>query len=221
MHKNIKTAITLTLALVFLGCDAQNKKSDLDSMNSSNILDLDAYELSDLNDSQKYSLEYMLDEEKLAFDLYLELNKVHPNVKFTNIANNSEIKHIQYVEDLIQRYDINISNDTLLAGEFRLEEIQNLYNTLYNQGTASLADALKVGCIVEVTDINDLNEHIEDAGDAQDLIDTFEVLRVGSYNHYWGFDSALKLDAGVEDGCCSLGSYYCKSTTEYPKNSRH
>ena len=89
-------------------------------------------------------------------------------------------------------------------------------------GDDSLVDALKVACMVEVTDINDLNVDIALAGDVMELVDTFNILRDGSYNHYWGFDSALKAQ-GVTDGCCSIGIVagieYCKNETEYPKKT--
>lgn len=236
MFSNTKIITSVFVALSFLGCDSHTSSTKTKDNNSttpitaSSVLNLDDYEVSNLNTTQKYALAYMWNEEKLAYELYIELNKIHPNIKFTNIANKSEINHIQYVENLIQRYDINISNlgdftisyskeelEALPVGEFGVPEIQTLYNTLYNEGTTGLTEALKVGCKVEVTDVNDLNDYIEDAGDAQDLVDTFKILRAGSYNHYWGFDNALKMDAGISNGCCSLGDEYCKTSSEYPK----
>ena len=52
----------------------------------------------------------MWNEEKLAKDIYLELNKVQPQKQLENIATRSEVKHEQMVEDLVQKYDINITN---------------------------------------------------------------------------------------------------------------
>ncbi len=65
-----------------------------------------------------------------------------------------------------------------------------------------------------------LDRYIQIAKDdnADDIVAAFEVLRAGSYNHYWSFDRGLK-NEGVVDGCCSLGATYCKTEEEYPKSS--
>ncbi len=60
---------------------------------------------------------------------------------------------------------------------------------------------LEFGCILpHVTDVNDLDEYIElaEADEATDIVEAFNVLRTGSYHHYWAFDQALK-NMGVED----------------------
>ncbi len=182
-----------------------------------------------LSDEQKYALAYMWNEEKLAKDIYLALNELTPHNTLYNIATRSEVRHEAAVEDLVRKYDINITNlenyeisyseeelRALAPGEYAVPEIQELYDTLYAMGSQSLQDALEVGCVVEVTDVNDLNRYIEIAEGEEDLVETFEFLRSGSYNHYWAFDRALK-SMGVNDGCCSLGEEYCKTEEEYPK----
>ena len=181
-----------------------------------------------LTQEQKYSLAYMWHEEKLAKEIYLELNKIHPVTQLENIANNAEVKHIRLVQDLVEAYDINITNianyeirysadelDNMPVGEFAIPEIQDLYNQLYDIGRVSVQASLEVGCMVEVTDIDDLDKYMEIASSNQALIDTFNILRDGSYSHYWSFDKGLK-NIGVVDGCCSLGSEYCH--LEYPQN---
>ncbi len=186
---------------------------------------------SNLTDEQKYALAYMWNEEKLAKDIYLALNDLTPHQTLSNIATRSETQHEAAVEDLVQKYDINITNlknyeihyseeelRALAPGRFAVPKIQELYDALYEKGSQSLQDALEVGCMVEVTDVNDLNEYIEIAGDSLDLITVFSFLRSGSYNHYWAFDRALK-NMGVTDGCCSLGEAYCKTPEEYPSNN--
>ena len=197
-------------------------------------LDLESYPSVTLTDKQKYALAYMWNEEKLAYDVYSELNKVQPQKQLENIATRSEIKHIQMVEDLVQKYDINITNlDTyeikyseaelraLPVGTFGVEPIQALYNTLYDKGIKSGQDALEVGCMVEVTDVNDLVDYITIAQEinATDIVDTFDKLKAGSYNHYWSFDKGLK-KIGITNGCCSLGTIdgvdYCQPN--YPQN---
>jgi len=195
-------------------------------------VDLTTYPMSKLTDDQKHALAYMWNEEKLAKDIYLALNEVYPTQQFYNIATRSETKHEAMVEDLVQRYDINITNledytvnysqeelRALPAGTYSMDVIQNLYDTLYEKGIKSQKDALEVGCMVEVTDVNDLNEYIDTAKEvnATDLVAVFEKLRAGSYNHYWAFDKALK-NLGVEEGCASLGAQYAKTAQEYPSS---
>ncbi len=198
-----------------------------------NSIDLSVYPLANLTDEYKYALAHMWNEEKLAKDIYLSLYEVYPLRQLENIALRSEETHEGLVENLIQRYDINITNledykenyseeelRNLERGEFAIEAIGELYDTLYSIGTVSDVDALKVGCMVEVTDINDLDNYIAMAQDANltDFVVTFEVLRDGSYSHYWAFDKGLK-NLGVLNGCCSLGEIngvnYCHE--EYPQ----
>ena len=186
---------------------------------------------SGLTDAQKYALAYMWNEEKLAKDIYLALNELTPHRTLENIATRSEVRHEAAVEDLVQKYDINITNlenyeiryseeelRALAPGQYAVPEIQELYDALYAKGSQSLQDALEVGCMVEVTDVDDLDKYIEIAAGREDLIETFDFLRSGSYNHYWAFDRALR-NIGVSDGCCSLGEEFCKTEEEYPSSN--
>ena len=174
----------------------------------------------------------MWNEEKLAKDLYVELNLIYPTQQLENIGTRSEPMHQALVEDLVERYDLNITNlvdykenyseeelRAFASGEFGVQEIQDLYDTLYAEGKRSQQAALEVGCKVEVTDVEDLLEEIAIAEevDAQDLIAVWNVLLSGSYNHYWAFDKGLK-NMGVVEGCCSLGAAYCHP--EYPQNEK-
>ncbi len=196
------------------------------------IPDLSTYPKADLTDAQKYALAYMWNEEKLAKDIYLALNELYPTQQFYNIATRSETRHEASVEEVVQRYDINITNlqdytvnyseeelRALPAGSYAIEGIQNLYDALYAKGSQSKTDALQVGCMVEVTDIDDLNRFIDTAREvnATDLVDVFTNLRAGSYNHYWAFDAALKA-SGVSEGCASAGEEYAKTPEEYPQH---
>ncbi len=200
------------------------------TLGNGNGIDLSQYPLSNLTDAQKYTIAFMWNEEKMAKDLYLELNNIYPTQQLENIAIKSETMHQALVEDLVQRYDLNITNlvdykenyseEELRAfapGEFGVQEIQDLYDALYAEGTLSQQAALETGCKVEVEDVNDLLNEISIAQetDAQDLIAVWNVLLNGSYNHYWAFDKGLK-NMGVTDGCCSLGAEYCHP--EYPQN---
>ncbi len=194
-----------------------------------------------LTQELKDSLAYMGNEERLAYDVYMNLYnyfKKNYNIKIRqlyNIAQRSERRHIAIVKDLVKRYNLKVSDFTNVAedivssnnmsaenmpsGVYDIPKIQELYDTLYAMGKESQEDALKVGCMVEVTDINDLNEYINKAeeSNAQDVKAAFEFLRRGSYNHYWAFDRGLK-SRGISDGCCSLGDEYCHP--EYPKKHK-
>ena len=204
-------------------------------LNAGNVFDLSLYPESNLTDAQKYTIAFMWNEEKLAKDIYLALNSIYPTHQLETIATQSETKHQALVEELVQRYDLNITNlvdysenyseEELRAfepGEFAIQAIQDLYDALYSKGSQSQQDALEVGCMVEVTDINDLNEEIAIAEEvnASDLVAVFSHLRDGSYNHYWAFNRGLQ-NIGVTEGCCALGTIdgvdYCH--TEYPQNS--
>jgi hypothetical protein len=196
--------------------------------------DANSYEKYTLTQDNRDDLAYMGNEERLAYDVYKYLYEYHDSTirELYNIYSRSESQHIAIVRDLVNKYNIT-SNDltnltsspvasnsteqsSLPSGKYDIGAIQKLYNALIAKGKNSVKDALEVGCMVEVTDINDLNEKIThaEASGAQDIIDAFNILREGSYNHYWAFDSGLK-NNGISEGCCSLGDEYCHP--EYPK----
>lgn len=234
--KMTKSLLTfLATALLIIGCNdsssnggsSQNGKGS--AMGSDTMIDLTSYSIQEPDENQKYALAYMWNEERLAHDLYLELYKLYPQNQLQNIANNSEIKHIELVQNLVEYYDLNITNlvdykenyslaelEAMPAGVYGVDAIQDLYDTLYAQGSVSAIDALKVGCMVEVVDVNDLDEYIIQASGNQAMLDSFDILIRGSYKHYWAFDSGLK-NLGVSNGCCSLRSEYCKTESQYPR----
>jgi len=194
-----------------------------------------------LTQETKDTLSYMGNEERLAHDVYLELYEYHINAgngeikQLTNIATKSETTHIETVQSLINKYDLNTSSftninmpelgyketkvDDMVMGTYDIQEIQDLHDVLIAKGEQSVQDALEVGCMVEVTDINDLLTDIQTAkeSNASDIVTAFEFLRDGSYSHYWSFDTGLK-NMGIVEGCCSLGQEYCHP--EYPTNTK-
>jgi len=191
------------------------------------------------------ALAHMGNEERLAYDLYYNLYSFHSNEngveiqQLQNIAEKSEVKHIEMVQSMVRKYNIDgrdssetsvgmldsaglsntITKENMPSGQYAVKEIQELYDTLFDKGKGSTLDALAVGCMVEVVDVSDLSLYIGTATDEgyTDIIDTFEKMRNASYNHYWSFDGAMK-DLGYEDGCCGVGIEYCKSEEEFPKN---
>jgi len=181
---------------------------------------------STLSQEVKDALAYMYSEEGLAHDVYLNIYTIQKVNQLQNIATKSEVKHIEAVNQLAIKYDLNMTQypDTdvpysiegINSGKYPVEHIQELYNELYDKGVQSKKDALEVGCMVEVVDINDLDKYIGYAqnDNASDVLEVFNFLRNGSYAHYWAFDSGLK-NSGIANGCCSLGTEWCHP--EYPK----
>ncbi len=247
--KKVVIASSIVALLSLVSCGDSNNSSN-DNNNSSanhgnngnnelptNVQDAINAPKSTMNQELKNILSFMGNEERLAYDVYNALYQKFPDVKqLYNIPTKSEYKHIQAVQLLVQKYidsDADFTNvdlpplnykntpiEDMQPGVYDIEAIQNLYNTLYAKGKQSKQDALKVGCIIEVTDINDLNVRIATAQDynATDIETVLNFLRDGSYSHYWAFDQGLK-NLGVSDGCCSLGVIdgvdYCQPN--YPK----
>jgi hypothetical protein len=195
---------------------------------------------SNLTQSATDTISYMGNVERLAHDVYLELYNYHIDngngaiKQLYNIATKSETTHIETVQALINKYDLNYTSftnidlpelsykdttvDDMSMGTYDIQAVQDLHDSLIAKGEQSPQDALEVGCMVEVTDINDLTTDIQTATDsnANDVVTAFEFLRDGSYSHYWSFDKGLK-NMGITDGCCSLGDAYCHP--EYPQNT--
>jgi len=232
LNKITTTLCFLGLSTLILlnGCDnSNNDNSDGNKQSDSpSSIDLSTYNQDALSTEQKYSLAHMWNEERLAHDVYQNLNKLYPTKQLENISTRSETVHIKLVENLVEWYDINVTNlgdytihyskaelEAMGSGVYGVPAIQDLYDALYQEGSASQIDALKVGCKVEVVDVDDLDKYILEAQTNQALIDTFNILRDGSYKHYWSFDSGLK-NLGITNGCASLGSDYDK-TGIYPQ----
>ena len=230
MHNPLKTALALLASLYLLtGCDSSTSETITQSVaEDTSLLGLADYTKVDLNASQTESLAHMWHEEKLAYDLYMELGTLWNISPMKMIAGNSESVHMQYVEELVAWYDINVTDvpdynasysaeelDDMAPGTFALPAIQTLYNDLNASGQPSKVNALQVGCIVEVVDVDDLNNYIAQAQGNQALIDTFVILRSGSYMHYWKFHDTLFAIDGVGCAFTRDGVDYNK-TGEFP-----
>lgn len=189
--------------------------------------------MSDLSDAQdlKDAITYMYNEEDLAYSVYTAIYKVQKVMQLQNIALNSETKHTEAVNQIAQKYDLNMTQypDTDVPysiegignGTYSVPPVQNLYTTLYEEGIQSEKAALEVGCKVEVIDVNDLKKYLKLANDANatDIKTVFNFLINGSYTHYWAFNDALMMMNNPDDnqsGCCSIGKEYCKIDV-YPK----
>jgi hypothetical protein len=157
--------------------------------NRTSIIDISTIPLSELTDSQKTSLTFMIEEEKLARDVYLYLYDLWGSNIFSNIAE-AEQRHINAVEALLNKYNLNVPSTLDKSGEFENSELQDLYNTLIEKGKLSLIDALEVGVLIEETDISDLEEILNN-GVPNDFEITYKALVNGSYNHLNAFNSQL------------------------------
>jgi hypothetical protein len=170
--------------------DAGNASTDSTALeNASDQITTDA-----LSDAEVEGLLYMREEEKLARDVYLTLYDEWGVPVFQNIAN-SEQTHTNAVRNLLDRYDIEdpvADND---VGVFVNSTLQALYDQLVEEGSRSLADALRVGAAIEEIDILDLEERIAQT-DNSDIQLVFENLMKGSRNHLRAFISNLKRQAG-------------------------
>ena len=201
----------ILLSNIFTGCGG--------SSSSETTIDTSASAVSIISLDTKKSLAYMGNEERLAHDIYNKFYDLFPSLmQFRNIAINSETRHIEAVQQLVQKYEIigtelSDSNYTSLyyqntdisqmqAGVYGVLSVQQLYDALLVEGSNDEISALKVGCKVEVTDIEDLNKYLDYANNdnASDIVEIFEFLRAGSYSHYWTFDAALK-SKNVVNGC--------------------
>ena len=220
-------AVSLIASALLIGCgsdSSSNQESNTtEEEENCTQFDVSTYPMSTLTPELKDSLSYMGNEERLAYDVYQNLYKYHVTESATeikqmkNISENSEVKHIAIVQDIVKKYNLteedfsnvtdglNLKNsaiEDMPSGKYDIPSIQELYNALYSKGIVSTTEALFSACMVEVTDVEDLDRYIEQAktSNAEDIVAGFEVLRNGSYNHYWAFDKALK-NAGVANGC--------------------
>jgi len=138
----------------------------------------------ELSDTDIAGLLLMREEEKLAHDVYMHFYGVYGLQIFLNIAN-SESSHTSAVLTLLEGYGIV---DPALEGEgqFANDQLGALYNSLIEQGSASLTDALKVGATIEDLDIADLQNLLDETANT-DIIRVYENLLKGSENHMRGF----------------------------------
>lgn len=130
---------------------------------------------------------FMREEEKLEHDVYVEFYEMYANEIFLNISE-SEQRHTEAVLHLINFYGLK---DPALEGigEFRNEELQDLYDLLMSMGT-DLISALEAGVLIEETDIEDISALIEQT-EVKNILQVYGHLMNGSLNHLESFKSTL------------------------------
>ena len=242
----VKSLLAVGAVFMVIGCGSSSSSTSSDTPSNgggavegppsglpADVQDAIAGPMSTLTQDLKDSITYMYSEEGLAYDVYMNIYKVQAVQQLQKIAENAEIKHIEAVNGLAIKYDLNMTQypDTDVPysiknvgnGNYPVDTVQYLYNLLYSKGIQSEKDALEVGCMVEVVDIDDLDKFIgfANTSNAGDVVTVFNYLREGSYAHYWSFDEGLK-NMGIAEGCCSLepalGHNFCHP--EYPKKEK-
>jgi len=149
-------------------------------------VNLDGVDSGTLTAAQQTALAEMADEEKMAHDLYIALGDKFPDLRQFQMIPNAESRHLEAVQTLLTRYSIADPTAGKSTGEFTSARIQNLYDTLLAQGSASSAAALNVGVLVEKTDIADLNAAGKDVT-APDVKVVYQNLTTGSEHHLAAF----------------------------------
>ena len=139
----------------------------------------------DLDDDEIAGLMKMREEEKLARDVYEYFYEKYEMKIFGNIAE-SEKTHMFAVKAMIDKYQLEDPADNSPAGEFKSNDLQEIYDLLITKGNTSLTEALIVGAIIEDLDIADLDELLTKTSN-QDLKYVYENLNLGSRNHLRAF----------------------------------
>lgn len=129
-------------------------------------------------------LVYLIEEEKLAHDVYTALADTWGSRVFTNISE-SESQHQSQVESLLVQFGIDNPRSSTL-GVFVNDELQALYDSLLEQGSRSIGDAMDVGILIEETDIRDLQIAIDEI-DNSDIDVVLTRLLNASENHLAAF----------------------------------
>lgn len=184
------------LALFFAACS--EKEDSIDSVLTASD-DIKSTELvaapgdscnftTTLTEDEVAGLLEMREEEKLAHDVYVTFYGTYEYFMFNNISK-SETAHSNAILYLINGFGLA---DPALegVGEFTNETFQALYPVLVEQGSASLADALKVGALIEETDIADLQTHLETTTN-ESVLRVYGNLLRGSTIHLKAFTAAL------------------------------
>ena len=135
----------------------------------------------DLDFKELDLLKKQYEEEMMANELYMSFYKQYGINTFKKIAN-SESKHMNAVQALLTRYNIDTPTNYV--------HIQKLYDELKAQWSVSLKDALEVGVKIEIVDIDDIITAIK-SSDNDDIKTVFVNIGGASYNHMRGFVKAL------------------------------
>ena len=112
-----------------------------------------------LSEADIAGLVYMANEEKMAHDVYASFAAMYDIPVFARIAE-SETRHQLAVDTILERYGIADETSALSQGVFSDAQIQQLHDQLIARGSASLAEAIATGVLIEQTDIADLEVRV-------------------------------------------------------------
>ncbi|TBN00409.1 DUF2202 domain-containing protein [Hyunsoonleella flava] len=181
-----------TIAILFISFAFFNGCSDNDEINdivnegiNNNTPNDTPKEI--LTAADKAALLFMLEEEKLARDTYIYLNDLWAINQFANITK-SEQTHMDAIANLLTQNKIQYT--VLPVGEFKNQDLQNLYNQFVINGKVDKINAFKIGATIEDLDIVDL-QNLMDASQNTDMISIFKSLQCGSRNHLRSFIKGL------------------------------
>ncbi len=153
-------------------------------------------ELTTSNESEKEGLLLMREEELLAHDVYSFFADLYDLRIFSNITR-SESTHAEAVLTLLDLFEIK-DPSIGIAGEFKNETLQALYDDLTEKGKVSIEEALKAGAYIEEVDISDLEALMAETENENILLVYANLLR-GSRNHLRAFVRVLgSYDSGYQ-----------------------
>ena len=147
---------------------------------------LEEFPMEKLSTGETEGLIFMREEEKLARDVYLSMYDKFGRRIFNNISQ-SEMRHMDALKVLLERYELDDPVAVDSVGIFRNQELQELYQTLIDQGSVSIEAALKVGALIEEIDILDIQKELDQHVDNQDISFVYNNLLRGSRNHLRAF----------------------------------
>ena len=152
-------------------------------------------------------LAFMREEEKLAHDVYLLFSEMYAGrdggAKIFARITESEQRHTEAVLGLLDAYGLPDPAAGLAPGEFNNAELQELYTTLVDVGTAGYTEALGVGVVIEQKDMTDIVAAIELSVAYADIVRVYSNLLTGSEHHLAAFLKVLDTDG---PGAASMGT---------------
>ena len=158
-------------------------------VNFSALMRADLADQGPLEEREAAGLVELREEEKLAHDVYVALAKKWQVPIFTNISQ-AESRHMNAVASLLKVYQLDDPVADRDQGEFTNPRFTALYQQLVQAGSDSLAEAYKVGALIEELDISDLQKVIAES--TQPLVkQVFENLQRASRNHLRAFAARL------------------------------
>ena len=198
---NRLTLSILSLALAFsflvIGCnkgtsniaEGDLKNSEINTEANSSDCSCIINPSDEISPEEEEILKYMREEEKLARDVYITFFEQYSLNAFDKISK-SEQKHMDRILCLLEYYNIEDPASSEI-GVFNNFDLQELYNSLVEQGEASLTAALTVGATIEDVDIHDINQAL-DLTENEAIIVIFDHLKCGSENHMRAFVNLLE-----------------------------